>query len=368
MNITVVMGTFNDVGGKPSGYARKVWESAVSCSEGLGADNTINYYNGGNYDTLREAFSKAKDSQVVIWWANVPNDAPIEKLVKDIKQVNPRAILVISKNNLEGKYNWIDLIGQLLAAHAALGLVVENGTGKFVATVLDPLGNAYAFREPSTELVGVALGKRIRKLLTFTRVRSMRIGPSRPIEHNPDTADFCNIIRAHAERFHDLVHAANSTRFVGNAAYRCTKGGFPAFREDGRVFVSRRNIDKRDILPDGFVEIDTTISDRLKYYGDNPPSVDAPIQRELFRLFPTVNYMIHAHVYLDTPLITSTRVPCGALEETEEIMAFKTDLDLALSSNGIAMVNLLGHGCLVLATDYRKLANLNWVGRALPEL
>ncbi len=368
MKIVAVMGTFNETGGKSSGYAGKIWESVAGPLLAHEFGSTIDYYNGGDYQTLQLAFTKATSADVIIWWANVSNDAPISKLVGDIKSHNPRGLLVISKNNIEEKYGWIDLIGRQLAAHAALSLVVEKKEGLFCSTILDPLGNAYAYREFDVRKIGDALARRIITIRRYTRMRSIRIGPEQPIEHGIEVGEFCKTIQSHAETFHALVHSANPSRFVGNAAFRCTQGGFPAYRKDNRIFVSRRNIDKRDISPRGFVEVKTIFGGRVEYYGDNPPSVDSPVQYMLFDAFPTVNYMIHAHVYLDTPLWTKSNVPCGALEEFPEITLHQVAIENNLHQSGIALINLRGHGCLVLATGHKQLATLPWVGRPMPEI
>jgi len=354
-----VMGTFDETGGKFSGFAEKIWRSIRDNINGPSIR-----INGGNYKALQMAYETALKTDVVIWWANVPNDAPISKLVGDIKKDNPTTLLVISKNNLDNKYEWVDLVGRLLSAHASLGVVFQRSGEKFVGTVLDPLGNAFSFQESDPTIIGETIAKRIVELKGFSRMRSKSIGPVRDI---PDVSNFCEIIKAHAEKFHDLVHSANPSRFVGNASFRCTNGGFPAFRATDRIFVSRRNVDKRELASDAFVEIVPEISNTLEYYGEVPPSVDAPIQRALFKELPDVNFMLHAHVYITDAPFTSHRVPCGALEEVDEILGHKAHILGELNAHGKSFINLKGHGCIAFSTTCEALQSISWKARDLPE-
>jgi hypothetical protein len=357
------MGTFNEAGGKPSSYAEKIW---LGCKSVL-KNHSFAVCNGGNYELLQIAYESATKSDIVIWWANVPNDAPISKLVTDIKKNNPTALLVISKNNLDNKYEWIDLVGRLLAAHASLGVVFQKREDKFVGTVLDPLGNAFAYQEISPEKIGRVIGERIVQLRSYSRMRSASVGPKNEIVHAPEVAKFCETIKKHAEDFHSLVHSANPSRFVGNASFRCTNGGFPAFKSQNRIFVSRRNVDKRDISPESFVEVVVNDGDKLEYYGEVPPSVDAPIQRALFQALPEANFMLHAHVYIVDAPFTNHCVPCGALEEVNEILEHKERLQNELRQSGKSCINLRGHGCIVFSTTVEGIENINWQGRNLPE-
>ena len=163
--------------------------------------------------------------------------------------------------------------------------------------------------------------------------------------------------------------------------------GFPSFRgENGIIYVSRRNVDKSDINAGSFVPTFLTEDNTTKYFGDFKPSVDTPVQLRLYKLFPWANYMLHAHCYVDTTGIpdtiqytTKTPVPCGAIEEVNEIWS-------PFVSNGhlweacynkyprLIAVNLCGHGCILIAKDVEIFKELQrhkdncFVERPTPEV
>ena len=84
----------------------------------------------------------------------------------------------------------------------------------------------------------------------ITRIPSIKAGEK---VEAPDIPDFYEYVRSCAEVFHELINPAkNTTRFLGNTSFRC-RSGFPSFRVDNGIFVSRRNIDKRHISKDAFV-------------------------------------------------------------------------------------------------------------------
>lgn len=349
-SILFVAGRFSADGGRPSGYMAKVAEAV-----GEHAD----VVNGGTFDELGTLIGRARDYKALWWMPDVSNDEP--KLVKGIKDAAPRTVLVISKNNTAGKYGYVDIVARMLAARANLSLVIET-PAPFRASVLDPLGNSYALLEADPRAVGQVLLARTLELIAFTRTSSRQVGPARSAPRDEDAEAFYACIRGYAERFHELVHGANPSRFLGNAAFRCTKGGFPAFRRDGVVYISRRNIDKRQIGNEGFVAVQAEDHGPILYHGEAKPSVDAPIQRALFARLPWARYMMHAHVYVTDAPFTEGNVPCGAIEEVEKVMAIAA----ATPARPLA-VNLRGHGCLVISEDVRGLEDLSFDGRPVPE-
>ena len=348
--ILFVAGRFSPDGGRPSGYMAKLSQAA-----GEHAD----VVNGGTFDDLVRLIERARDYKALWWMPDVSNDEP--KLVKGIKDAAPRTVLVISKNNTAGKYGYVDIVARMLAARANLSLVIET-PAPFQASVLDPLGNSYALLESDPAAVGRALLSRTLELAAFTRTSSRQVGPARPAPRDEEAEAFYACIRGYAERFHELVHGANPSRFLGNAAFRCTKGGFPAFRRDGVIHISRRNIDKRQIGHEGFVAVQAGDEGPILYHGEAKPSVDAPIQRALFARLPWARYMMHAHVYVTGAPFTEGNVPCGATEEVDKVMAIAS----ADASRPLA-VNLRGHGCLVISEDVAGLQGLSFDGRPVPE-
>jgi len=87
-----------------------------------------------------------------------------------------------------------------------------------------------------------------------------------------------------------------------------------------------------------------------EYFGDRKPSVDAPVQLELYRDFPDINFMIHGHAYIrgDVPF-TDKYYPCGDLREVDEV---RKQLNF-----GHSRINLKSHGFLLVGNcveDFRR--------------
>ncbi len=139
------------------------------------------------------------------------------------------------------------------------------------------------------------------------------------------------------------------------------ESGFPSFKHDGFIFVSRRNVDKRGIGKDAFVPVQLEVP--VKYHGNDKPSVDTPIQVKLYNYYLNVGYMLHSHAYVDGAPFTERIIPCGALEEVDEITSTVPDRYKVNFS-----VNLRGHGSLVLVDGVENLREVPYVAREMPEI
>jgi hypothetical protein len=364
----IVAGTWNDEGGKPSGYMEKL---AQALNEQFFAPS-FEFHNGGNFDEL-EGIIDDYDNDIIFWFPDVPNSK--EKLVGTIKKLHPKTILVTSKNNVEGKYDFMQLTAHALRNKANLFVeFTKSAEGLVEASVYDPIGNSYVYRETNVEKVAAALHRRITFLWKMTRVGSTQIGDRIEASANDIYVhEFTDLVHKYADVFHDLIHGSNPSRLMGNCSFRCTKGGFPSFRRNvgggELIFVSRRNIDKRDIGYQGFVAVKpVSLHDVIKgkikveYYGEHKPSVDTPIQLALYALYPHINYMLHSHVYVDGAPFTARPVPCGAIEEVEEILEVQPH-----STVKQWQVNLKGHGSLVAADVVGKMRGIPYVARTFPE-
>jgi len=332
-NVLFVGGTFNDEGGRRSGLAEKLF-NALMCSFEWGTSCT-KYLNGGKWSEIEDIDFVPYDQ--IYWFADVPNDKP--KIVSRIKQDNPKCMLITSKNNLDDKYESLEIIGRALKSKSNLLVEFTRSQGMIEMTVWDALGNVYVWRNNNVEQVAEGITMRLRTLHSITRVPSVRVGDA--IEA-PDRQEFFQFVQEHSRRFHSLVHAVNSDRFVGNLSFRC-ESGFPSFRDNGLIFVSRRNIDKRDISREGFVAVNPKSMSPVEYYGDHKPSVDTPIQVRLYHAFPKIRYMLHSHVYVEGAPFTKEVIPCGGVEECMGVV-------LALNAEddrSFFVVNLLGHGSII---------------------
>ena len=344
-----VAGRFDDEGGKASKIGKQIFE-AVN-------DPFATYHNGGSFQKLEDIILQVPQHQLLYWFADVSNDK--EKLIKDIKSVNPACILVSSKRNIPEKYSFADLVYHALGNKSNLFVEFSEKEGRYFGRVADPLGNVYLNSTSDFTLVGKVTALRAQELLKYTRMSSKQVGEKCVV---PAQEDFFETVREYGNKFHELIHASPdaSHRFFGNASFRCERG-FPSFKEGEKIYVSQRNIDKRSIGPEGFVALNTQLP--LEYYGDKKPSVDSPIQVALYAHYPLVRYMLHGHVYVQGAPFTKKIVPCGALEEVQEIINLFPDPQTV----NVA-VNLKGHGSLLMVNRVQELQNTSYYPRPTPEV
>lgn len=375
----IVGGTFDHDGGKPSGLVRSIDKSI---REKTAFDVTT--VNGGWVEDLHdEILPSVLGYDIVLWFANVSND---EVKLRDVKAINPRCILITSKRNDGGKYTFAELISRALAIKANLTIEFsKDPDGLFNMMLFDPLGNVF-YDGFTVDEMCTKLLDRAKQLLMFTRVPSVQDTGEAPAV--PEETDFFNFAHDCADIFHNLIRPAKGTeRFLGNMSFRC-QNGFPSFRgENGIIYVSRRNVDKSDIGAASFVPAYLDYENITKYFGDHKPSVDTPVQLRLYKLLPWANYMIHAHCYVDTSMIpeslllsTTKPIPCGAIEEVEEVVnTFMTGFyywDSKYNSEPprLLAINLVGHGCILIARDVEILKELQnykdscFVPRPMPEV
>ena len=345
MNILFVGGDFSETP-KASGYVKKLVEE-------MNIPMTV--YNGGLFSGIEEIMNTVHEYDVVYWFANIPNT--FVKGVGEIKERNPHCILITSKNNYDKTYTINGLTSKMLSVKANLQLVFTKDNGKFQATIIDPLRNAFCQNEEDIKVVAKILKDRVAKLKAYTREGTIRLGDKREV---PDDQEFFDIVQGYANTFHELIHAENTDRFLGNLSFRCEKG-FPSFKKGKQIFVSRRNVDKRDISVSGMVEVEFN-QNQIGYYGDTKPSVDTPVQACLYNFYKNMRYMIHSHTYILGAPFTKDVIPCGALEEVGAIL-------LMFRSRNYSMikVNLTGHGSIVMSNNLDDLKNIKYIGRPIPE-
>ena len=379
--VLIVGGTFDNDAGRPSKLIYKIYDEFKK--EPL---FDVTYANGGLVSDLHSGILHSViNYNVVLWFANVSND---EDKLRDVKAINPKAILVTSKRNDDNKYTFADLISRALAIKANLTVEFSKQNDKFNMMLFDPLGNVFYDGFEVADMCARMMC-RIGQLSTFTRVPSIRDTENEAPEVLEET-DFFNFAHDCADIFHNLIRPAKGTeRFLGNMSFRC-QNGFPSFRgSNGIIYVSRRNVDKSDINAGSFVPAYLDDQNTTKYFGDFKPSVDTPVQLRLYKLFPWANYMLHAHCYVDTTgipntqmLHTSNPVPCGALEEVTEIynVVPRTISDMCgtvqlFNKNAprLLAINLTGHGCILIAKDVTILKELQryqdscFIKRPIPE-
>jgi hypothetical protein len=231
----------------------------------------------------------------------------------------------------------------------------------------DPLSNQFADTTDPQEL-GNAIMARLEALRKFTRQGTMSVGKALLMPDCDELTSYLSIVRKYGERVHDLIQPAEGVeRFLGNAAFRGSYV-FPRHSEYRDImFISRRNVDKAGLEKEGFVavQISSYVSPRIAYYGENKPSVDTTTQTRFFDRLPNVNFIWHTHAYIDGAPFTHELIPCGSVDEVEEVLA---DIGHDYSRTNFA-INLLGHGSILFAHDLKYLAkHISYKARPAPEL
>ena len=354
-SILLVGGTWDFQGGKKSRVVEKFAREF----------SYVTVYNGGYYFDLHRIIETSIYFDVVLWWANVPNDMP---KVRNVKEINYKALLVTSKRN-NGEYTFEELLQRSLEAKANLTIEFSEKGKVFNMRLFDPLGNLW-YDGASIISCAEKMQKRLEFLSTMTREPTISSDIKlEDLNLSDDTfnEDFLGIVRNYANVFAEAIFQTKDVkRFLGNASFRCPKG-FPSFRQGDLIFVSRRNVNKEFISAQDFVPV--YMKDRKIYYiGENKPSVDTPIQVRLYKMFPNINFMIHSHCYIKNAMFTDRIVPCGAIEEVDEIERAVKKFYNGNFERVAYVLNLRGHGSIMMSKDPELLKDINIVGRQLPEI
>lgn len=344
--ILLVGGTFDEQGGKSSKIIYEI-SKQINCIS----------INGGYYKDIEKIIKHVGEKQydIVFWFPNIPNEFP---KVRNIKELYPKIMLVTSKRNND-EYSKQEIIAMALRDKANLLLEFNKNEKTFKMRISDPLGNEF-YVGTDIEIMCTKLLSRIKFLKNITRksvTKSEKEIASFEIEN-----DFLEIIKCFANKFHKLINPMETNRFLGNASkrFRCERG-FPSKRIDrNTILVSRRNICKEFIKAKEFVEVYEEKGE-LYYKGDKKPSVDTPIQFELYKKLPEVNYIIHSHVYVKDAPFTKNKLPCGALEEIEDIMKVVEGNDFKTNF----CINLIGHGCTIFAKDLDYFKHIEFIERKI---
>jgi hypothetical protein len=365
MKILIVGGTFDENGGKPSGLVNKMFSPYAGTISIKDQNVETTFINGGSISHLMYALSKVISADIVIWFANVPDEEDESiKLIRQIKVINPKCILVESKRN-NNEYTPQEVVAHALKNKA--NLVVQFSKGDleppllpnvFVMKVTDPLGNCWQLPTANYEVVADTVIRHAMYLQGITRKNTVQL-VSELIEDVPVDPRFLAIIRERGETFHNLINPAEGTRFLGNSSFRC-ESGFPSFRDPNHItniFVTKRDIDKREIDAKGFVAV-TEYESQILVFGPYKASVDTSIQLALYKKYPEINFMLHSHVFIKDAPHTFMFVPCGGMEEVEEVSK-------VYEKTKSKHINLAGHGSLTLANTLDDFNDVEYYQRWL---
>ena len=404
MKILIVGGNFeakpNNDGtyGRPSSLITKISEHIQNRTTKHDETALIKTYNGGRYDELAGILDKTPKFDIVFWFANVPDNS-LPK-VRDVKAVAPKVMLVTSKRNDNNKYSFQELVQRALASKSNLMFEFSKDESSsksdkpvYNTRVFDPLGCEWYDGTDIQAAINAAFDRLI-YLKSITRQSTTQSDTSNGLilswyfdafkedmhqsENKeyaciPDETKFIELVHRYAERFHEIMKPAkNVKRFLGNCSMkpmppqvgRCSKG-MPSFKSGEYVFVSQRNVDKEYLDIRHFVPVYEK-DGKIYYCGDNKPSVDTPIQLKLYQALPNIKYMIHSHCYVEGAKFTTTSIPCGAIEEVDEVLKF---IDENYHTRGLDQyfINLKGHGSIIMGKTLDDINNCTYIGRDMPE-
>ncbi len=321
------------------------------------------YENGGTFEELQnEVIPALKEYDVILWFPNIDNS--YDK-VRNIKEIYPKSILVTSKRNVNFKYSDQELIAHslMLKSNLLLEFSKHPDASNYNTRVIDPLGTVWSNYNQDLKTMVDNLLNRIKFLKNVTRQATYQIPDFISPPEVPIETSFFNVIKDYAATFHELVKPAESvTRFLGNSSFRCLRG-FPSFKAGDYIFVSQRNVDKRYITCENFVPVRFDSMKNIWYSGNNKPSVDTPIQLRLYNYYKNINYMVHSHVYVKDAPNTNLAIPCGGVEEFDEIIQQLPSKHLKNFS-----INLIGHGCIVASENIDYLKSITFESRSIPEI
>ena len=290
------------------------------------------------------------DLKTVIWFSSNHEFSP--------KRFNKKIVLLTALEN--APHEPLDIVAHALTTRS--NLLISERDGKL--RLVDPLGNSFCLTDDPERIARFA-GWRLRSLIEMRRAATVSL--NKPPVEIPENEEFYSFVR---NLNSTLTHTMFGERYVGNASFRCTKG-FPSFKEGETIFVSKRNVDKKHLDREDFVPVpldgDHSSCIFLKSLCDgrevlNKPSVDSPVQAMLYRYYGKVRYMLHTHTYIEGAPFTDHVIPCGALNEYEEILSlFPENTSVNFS------INLRGHGSLSLAGSVEYLISLALIPRTIWE-
>lgn len=367
--ILFVGGTWDLNGGKKSSFVSKFAEELKGAT----------VYNGGNYEKLNEILESCIHYDIVIWWANVPNELP---KIRNVKEINYKAMLVSSKRNLNQEYSFQDLLQRSFALKSNLTIEFMLDNDLYHMKLFDPLGNVW-YEGTSIKDCSYELQKRLDFIKHIKRESTIsseenagalawffnqfkeEMHQSNQEIVTPIKKEFLEIVKDYATKLAEATFETKDVkRFLGNASFRCPKG-FPSFRSGKYIFVSKRNVNKEFISIEEFVPVYME-NDKIYYCGEFKPSVDTPIQMRLYEKLTNINYMIHSHCYIKGAPYTKDALPCGAIEEVTEILNLIGEYYKDYQKD-FYVINLKGHGSIMMSKHPEQLRNIEIVGRKLPE-
>jgi len=333
--VLIVGGTWDLKGGKPSKIIEKLGEEF----------NTQHVFNGGHvlYFPNQAIKEQLASSDLVLWFMKVPNE-----IDKAYPKKKPGSVLICSKIMGENTTR-ADAVSRIFKMHGNAVTEIrwtKNGDKwRCNFNLVDALGNSWTDTPSIMELTKAIL------MITEWTKSSIRTRSYRVDAQKDDLARFMECTK----KVSDGVENELGDRYFGNISTRC-QSMFPGARErTPYVLISPRNTDKRRLEAEDLVRIYND-KGQVAYFGENKPSVDAPIQLALFNLLPQINYFIHGHAHIKDAPTTEDYYPCGDRREVNTIAKLLGDLSKGAATS--LAINLKNHGFLLMTSTLDEMETL----------
>ena len=304
--------------------------------------------NGGSVSDIESISNNVNDFDLIIWAPNINND--IEKIYP---KKSSGVVLICSKVLRENR-DFGDAVARIFKMNGNAVITINSDERPFKFNLIDALGNVWCSTSNITEL-----SSKITDLYKWTKA-STRVGSSNvTFPKNElcelELSELCGIVREVA----DKVENERGGRYFGNVSTRCGKM-FPSYRiSEDIILMSGRNVAKDRLTSEDFV-FTKLLDNKVLYHGDKKPSVDTPIQLNMYKEFKNINFIIHGHAYIDGAVTTDHYFPCGDLRELSAVKE-----KIGINSNEI-ILNLKNHGFIIGANtiqDLKRIINANFKAR-----
>jgi hypothetical protein len=345
--LLVIAGVFNENGGAASSFA----DAFVRQS---GTHFTIQSCNGGTLERLQTVIRSAGRFPAVVWLAQVDDSSCISR----IKETNKRCLLVQARRNDRKMHTIAEIVSDMIESRTNLCLVIDHDTKQFDFKVVDALGNLWYEGADTTELIR-RLKWYISYALDLTRLSTIATDLDKKETVVED--DFFKIVRLYSAMFKAISgKSVEGEPAFDETRFRCLHG-YPSMRIDDTILISCRSIENDSISKSDFIAVENR-GDRICYSGSCKPGTDALVHLGLYRYYENIRYIIHGHCYVENAPTTMMHVPCGCLEEVEEIKKIfqnRHNTDFA--------INALGHGCYICAQNLGCFTQCRLVAKPFPE-
>lgn len=292
---------------------------------------------------------------------------------ENIKEKYPYCMLTIFLKDI----NFEQSIGISLALKSNLTIIMKDDS----FTLHDPLGCIWYIGNNLNKCLEI-MKERLNFLQKITRQKTISISNKNlalnwyfgrfkvnMIESNNNIEIesekvFLDLLKEYSVKFADLMHAPINIQ-KSPRLYRCCKG-MPSIRKNNYIIVSAREVENEFIEQTDLVAVYKQ-NNEIYYSGNKKPSVDTPIHLMLYDKLPNINYIIHNHNYIKNAPFTKNSIPCGAIEEADEVINTIENSYNSFDLNQY-IINEIGHGSIILGSTIKDLKNINFIRRPNPEI